>query len=219
MSLHPVHLTADQEGNLPPSALVPFCLYQGESDLLGRELPELDNITVCDKFQPATLEGQFCYTLDIARVTKFPRKPTKSGKINGLLLLLDPDPYHLNHTDKSAESSDMDGQNFKVFIHTLHTHTTFGPGSLAMSTLKKMTGTDSFKQGWTGKLFFSRGRAGRGGTWPKIYGAGNPPFPTVRGGAGKGSKSAGQGGAGAGKILRELIEIICCSRKSQFALH
>ena len=139
-------MTADQEGNLPPSALVPFCLYQGESDLLGRKLPELDNMTVCDKFQPVTLEGQFCYTIDIAKVTKFPRKPTKSGKINGLLLLLDPDPYHLNHTDKSAESSDIDGRNFKVFIHTLHTHTTFGPGSTAMSTLKKMTGTESFKQ-------------------------------------------------------------------------
>ena len=58
-------------------------------------------------------------------------------------------------------------------------------------------------QGWTGKLFFSRGGAGRGGARPKIYGAGNPPFSTARGGAGKGSKSAGQGEAGAGNILRE----------------
>ena len=38
------------------------------------------------------------------------------------------------------------------------------------------------------------------GARPKIYwagqgGAGNPPFPTVQGGAGKGSKSAGLGGA------------------------
>ena len=27
------------------------------------------------------------------------------------------------------------------------------------------------QQGWTGKLFFSRGGAGRGGAWLKIYGA------------------------------------------------
>ena len=45
-------------------------------------------------------------------------------------------------------------------------------------------------QGWTGKLFFSRS------------GAGKLPFPTVRGGAGKGSKSAGWGGDGAGNKLR-----------------
>ena len=60
-------------------------------------------------------------------------------------------------------------------------------------------------QGWTGKLFFSRGGAGRGRAWPKIYGAagaGNPPFPAVQDGAGKGSKSTGRGGAGAGNILR-----------------
>ena len=41
-------------------------------------------------------------------------------------------------------------------------------------------------QGWTGKLFFSQGGAGRGGARPKFFGAGNPPFPTVRGRAGRG---------------------------------
>ena len=30
LSLHPVHLTRDLQGNLPPSALVPFCFYQGD---------------------------------------------------------------------------------------------------------------------------------------------------------------------------------------------
>ena len=69
---------------------------------------------------------------------------------------------------------------------------------------------------WTGKLFFSRGGAGQGGARPKIYGEGQgrePHLPTVHGGAGKGSKSAGLGGAGAGNLLRVLIEIICCSKE------
>ena len=30
LSLHPVHLIRDLQGNLPPSALVPFCFYQGD---------------------------------------------------------------------------------------------------------------------------------------------------------------------------------------------
>ena len=74
-------------------------------------------------------------------------------------------------------------------------------------------------QGLTGKLFFHG--AGRGGERPKIYGVGwggDPPLPTVWGGAGKESKSAGLGGAGAGNILHALIEIIYCS-KGNLNLH
>ena len=68
-------------------------------------------------------------------------------------------------------------------------------------------------QGWTGKLFFSRGGAGRGGARPKFFRAGNPPFPTVRGGAGKGSKLRGGEGMGWGTYrLYQLIEIICYSK-------
>ena len=50
-----------------------------------------------------------------------------------------------------------------------------------------------------GSYFFT----GRGGARPKIYGAGRdgePPLPTVQGGAGKGSRSVGRGEARAGNI-------------------
>ena len=141
MSLHPVHLTSDKEGNLPPSALVPFCFYHGT--LLGKELSEMNNITVCDKFQPTILEGQLCYSLDIAELKEY---PTKSGKSNGLLLLLDPKPYEMTEKDGISRGSEIGGQNFKVFVNTLAQYTSYGPGSYAMNTLKKMTGTKSFKQ-------------------------------------------------------------------------
>ena len=143
MSLHPVHLTPDKEGNLPPSALVPFCSYQGESSLLGRQLPEMGNLTVCDKFQPTILEGQLCYALDSALLKGH---STKSGKSSGLLLLLDPNPYHLNQKGKSAWGFNEDDSTFKVYIQTLAQFTAFGPGSYGMSALKKMTGTESFEQ-------------------------------------------------------------------------
>ena len=142
-SLHPVHLTPDKEGNLPPSALIPFCSYQGDSNLLGQERPELGNLTICDKFEPIILEGQLCFSLDL---TKIRGKSAKSGKTNGLFLLLDPNPYQINTTDEKAESSRTEEQSFKVFIHTLEPHTIFGPGSYGMSTLKKMTGTERFNQ-------------------------------------------------------------------------
>ena len=144
LSLHPVHLTADREGNLPPSALVPFCSYQGESSLLGRQLPEMGNLTVCDKFRPTILEGQLCYTLDSAL---FKEVSTKSGKSNGLLLLIDdPNSNQMKEKSKAPLGSKLDDKNFKVFIHTLAQYTTFGPGSYMMTSLKKMTGTPSFNQ-------------------------------------------------------------------------
>ena len=143
LSLHPVHLTPDKEGNLPPSALVPFCSYQGDSSSLGHGIPELDNLTICDKFKPTILEGQRCYSLDIAKLGE---KTTKLGKTNGLFLLLDPNPYQSNDTAKKVEESKLGVKSFKVFIHTLAQYSSFGPGSYGMSTLKRMTGTESFKQ-------------------------------------------------------------------------
>ena len=103
----------------------------------------MDNLTVCDKFQPTILESQLCYTLDSALMKGY---STKSGKTNGLVLFLDPNPYHLNYKGKNAGGFKVSGQKFKVFIQTLAQLTTFGSGSYGMSTLKKMTGTESFEQ-------------------------------------------------------------------------
>ena len=137
-------MTPDKEGNLPPSALVPFCSYQGNSSLLGQERPELDNMTVCDKFEPTILEDQFCYSLDMAKLKETPS--TKPGKANGLFLLLDPNRFQPNVTDEKKESSSTEDQSFKVYIHTLGQYTTLVPGSYGMSTLKKMAATKSFQQ-------------------------------------------------------------------------
>ena len=49
-----------------------------------------------------------------------------------------------------------------------------------------------------GSYFFHGAGQGGEGLGKKCMGRGTPPFPTKRGGAGKGSKSAGQGGARAG---------------------
>ena len=108
--------------------------------MLGQEKLELDNLTVCDKFKPTILEGQLCYSLDVARLK---RKPTKSGDRNGLFLLVDPNPYRGNF----SESNDRNGEDsFKIYIHTLAQHTAFGPGSYGMDSLKKMIGTKSFEE-------------------------------------------------------------------------
>ena len=141
--MQPVHFKPDDNGNLPPSALVPFCSYQGNNSLLGQQRIGFQNLTFCDKFQPTILEGQLCYSLD---VTKLERKATKTGKRNGLFLLLDPNPYPMKSTDGRVRAARNDQESFKVYIHTLAPHTAYGPGAFAMHTLKRMTGKPSFYQ-------------------------------------------------------------------------
>ena len=143
LSLHPIHLIPDKKGQLPPSALVPFCSYQGESNMLGHKRPELDNLTTCDKFEPTILEGQLCYSINIARIEK---RQTEAGKTKGLFLLLDPSPYQIQDDERSVDVNEGNRhQTFKVYIHTLAPFTGYGHGAFAMSTLKSMKGTKSFE--------------------------------------------------------------------------
>ena len=76
----------------------------------------MNNFTVCDKFKPTILEGQLCYSLDIDELKEY---PTKSGKSNGLLLLLDTKPYQLIEKDRNFRGSKVSSQKFKVFVNTL----------------------------------------------------------------------------------------------------
>ena len=95
----------------------------------------------CGQFEPTMLEGQLCYSLNL----KHRGKTTRSGKSKGLFLLLDPSPYQLNVIDKYVLGSKT-RFSAKVHIQTLESFTTFGPGSLMMDTLKKMTGTQRFME-------------------------------------------------------------------------
>ena len=143
LSLHPVHLTADQNGNLPPSALIPFCSYKGDTGPLGREISILHNEPACERFEPIIIEGQLCYSLDVAKYTK---KPAMLGKRKGLFLLLDPNPYQFEKNGLGVEIEGNDKQSFKVFIHTLAQHTAYGPGAYGMHALKSLISTDNFLQ-------------------------------------------------------------------------
>ena len=143
LSLHPIHLKEDTNRNLPPSALVPFCFYQGDHNLLGQEKLGSKDSIFCDKFVTTTLEGQLCYSLN---VTKFERKATITGKTSGLFLLLDPNPYPIQSTEGRVKSARNNQESFKVYIHTLAEHAAFGAGAYAMHTLKRMTGKPNFYQ-------------------------------------------------------------------------
>ena len=103
----------------------------------------MSNQTFCNKFEPTILEGQLCYSLDIAKIDT---RPTKEGKINGLFLLLDPRPFQASSYDRNIGTDAKKQPSFEVHIHTLAQYKAFGPAAYGMSALKKMTGTKSFEQ-------------------------------------------------------------------------
>ena len=111
--------------------------------MLGQKRPELDNLTVCDKFEPTIFEGQLCYSIDIAKTEK---RQTEAGKTKGLFLLFDPTPYQIQDDERIVDSEGNKHKTFKVYIHTLAPFSTYGPGAFAMTTLKSMTGTKSFEE-------------------------------------------------------------------------
>ena len=141
LSLHPVHLT-ESNGQPPPSALIPFCSYQMDTNLLGAEISGMNMTTVCNKFEQTILEGQFCYSLDVSKVEK---RPSRVGKRHGLLLLLDPNPLEVRSQDKNSKGKRNEQLSFKVYIHTLAQYTAYGPGTYPLGPLKRMTGTESFE--------------------------------------------------------------------------
>ena len=83
----------------------------------------------------------------------------------------------------------------------------------------KLSSCFDILQGWTGKLFFSRGGERQGKNLRDGAGRGTPPSPQCGAGRGRGQNLRGGEGPGRGTCcVCQLIEIICCS-KGNLNLH
>ena len=68
LSNHPVHLV-DKEGNLNPTALVPFCSISDNYLAMGVKIDQID-VPVCNSFRPKIRKDQLCYTVDLNEIKK-----------------------------------------------------------------------------------------------------------------------------------------------------
>ena len=102
---HPVHII-DKEGNLSPSALIPFCEFAGNMSTMGVEIEHFD-VPVCNSFQAKVLNDQLCYEVD-------PNKHKMNLNANefkqGLKLYID------TNNDRQTTSEDSD---FMIYLDTL----------------------------------------------------------------------------------------------------
>ena len=152
VGLHPPNLV-NEDGENHPNALIPFCAYQ--TKMLGQRVQTLNNrsFIACSQFKPTILEGQLCYSLDVKTDVKM---KSGAGKGNGLLLIIDADSTGQKENAKVARDIDheittlnlletnTDTQVPKIYMNTLERYETFQTGSFALSSLKKMTGTDTY---------------------------------------------------------------------------
>ena len=124
--MHPPHLLGPNNKPMP-SALIPFCLYQYEN--LGKaKTISGSKYLACDSFEPSIIDGRLCYSLKDEL-----KRPTKQGKMNGLILMIDP-----------AKTMDEESSSFKLYLHTLSGYTGSSAGSYALDSLKQMIGTAGF---------------------------------------------------------------------------
>ena len=62
LTSHPVHLV-DPDGNLNPTALVPFCSVSDDYSAMGVKIDQI-GVPVCNSFRPKIIKDQMCYTVD-----------------------------------------------------------------------------------------------------------------------------------------------------------
>ena len=82
---HPVHIL-NEDGNLSPSAFIPFCGYGTNISSLGLKIEQF-GVPVCNSFRSKVLNDQLCYEIDVNdRIDK--RVVQKNLKI-GLMFIID----------------------------------------------------------------------------------------------------------------------------------
>ena len=61
---HPVHF--DMDGQMSPSAFIPFCDFGGNMEKMGVKINQFD-VPVCNSFQARILNDQLCYEVDLEK--------------------------------------------------------------------------------------------------------------------------------------------------------
>ena len=86
VSNHPAHIY-DKDGNMSPSAFIPFCQFGDDIQSMGRRT-DLLRIPVCNSFKAKMFYDQLCYEVDVKEI--FGRKSFNPHELKlGLSLLVD----------------------------------------------------------------------------------------------------------------------------------
>ena len=99
---HPVHIQ-DEDGNLSPTALIPFCEFGGNMSVMGVNIDQFD-VPVCNSFRPKIIRDQLCYTVD---PNEYKDKVDLKGELSLALFL---------HYNEERQMEDIDSTEEHIVI-------------------------------------------------------------------------------------------------------
>ena len=108
---HPVHIVQD-DGELSPTALIPFCEFGGQLSVMGVKIDQFD-VPVCNSFRPKVYKDQLCYTVDPNR---FKDKIDLGGQLS-LTLAIDYNEdrmYNFSLENKRETNEELDNEFDKI---------------------------------------------------------------------------------------------------------
>ena len=97
---NPVHII-DQEGELNPTALIPFCEFGGNMSVMGVEIDQFD-VPVCTSFRPKIIRDQLCYTVD---PNEYKHKIDLKGELSLSLYIHYNEDRQMEDTNNTVEQS------------------------------------------------------------------------------------------------------------------
>ena len=137
--------------NLNPSALIPFCMFDGDMTLLGTHRDNF-SLPVCTAFKPRVLDSQTCYYVDLADVAK--DREVQQGEDHGLVLFIDSNNERMVDVGDQEEEDTIEFEanihaaeaknDIKIYINTLEPYTGYGSGHYELSSVKVMATTPDF---------------------------------------------------------------------------
>ena len=100
MTNHPVHII-DQDEDLFPTALIPFCDFGGNMSVMGVDIDQFD-VPVCNSFRPKMLGDQLCYTVD---PNEFRNKINLKGELSIAVFIDYNEDRQMEDTDSTKKHS------------------------------------------------------------------------------------------------------------------
>ena len=118
ISNHPVHIF-DANGNISPSAFIPFCEFGENRSKLGRKHDNF-SVPVCNAFTPKLVTDQLCYEIDLQSYRSSLTSSLRKQLNFGLILVLDYNVDRVKYKDVFNSMEDIDTiANVTSFASTL----------------------------------------------------------------------------------------------------
>ena len=110
-----------KEGELSPSAFIPFCEFGGNMSAVGIKIKQFD-VPVCNSFQAKILNDQLCYEVDLNSISRNSNRDLELGLGFNFLLDYNEDrqkTFDRNITKKFSLTGEDQSDHAVIYLNTV----------------------------------------------------------------------------------------------------